>query len=99
MTCCGKIAVGLAEQAVPADLQAKMGRSETVVRHCDVCFLLEGDTTPKETKYCRWCDKFMCEKCRTNHWRRAGAAVAFHMRTLLKEMRKGFQHGNSARMS
>jgi len=75
--CCG-VQVG-ADENVPADLKAKMGRIP-IGRHCDVCFLLDGDLTPKEVLYCKLCDAFMCEPCRKNKWRRVGATIARQMR-------------------
>jgi hypothetical protein len=78
--CCGA-QVGL-DETVPADLKETMGRTP-LGRHCDVCFLLDGDLTPKEVMYCKLCDAFMCEPCRKNQWRRAGAAIARQMRKLL----------------
>jgi hypothetical protein len=81
--CCGA-SVGL-DATVPDDLRKQMGRSP-VARHCDVCFLLDGDVSPKAVLYCNLCDAFMCELCRKNKWRRAGAAIA-------RQMRK-FTHGN-----
>jgi hypothetical protein len=59
------------------------------IRHCDVCYLLDGDTSPKHTLYCRLCDKYMCDRCRKNNWRRTAAAIAFHMRTLLNKVQGG----------
>lgn len=81
--CCGG-RVGL-DETVPTDLKEQMGRAP-VARHCDVCFLLDGDISPKAVLYCKLCDAFMCEPCRKNKWRRAGAAIA-------RQMRK-FTHGN-----
>jgi hypothetical protein len=81
---CCPAQVGL-DDTVPADLKAQMGRMP-VGRHCDVCYLLDGDMTPKEVMYCKMCDAFMCEPCRKNKWRRAGASIARTMRKLL--------HGN-----
>jgi hypothetical protein len=78
---CCRSQVGLGD-AVPADLKAKMGRMP-VGRHCDVCMLLDGDTTPKEVMYCKFCDAFMCEACRRNNWRRTGATIARHTRKLI----------------
>ncbi|HMD55582.1 MAG TPA: hypothetical protein VKJ65_13625 [Phycisphaerae bacterium] len=81
--CCGA-QVG-ADETIPDDLKEKMGRAP-IGRHCDICFLLDGDVTPKAVMYCKLCDAFMCEPCRKNKWRRAGAAIA-------RQMRK-FTHGN-----
>lgn len=79
MSCCGGVQVGI--ENVPADLKPKMGRA-AIVRHCDVCFLLDNDIQPKEVRYCSLCDKFMCEPCRRSPWRRLWAKVAMHTRTL-----------------
>lgn len=88
MTCCNQIAVGVKDDSlIPADLKAQLGRT-SVVRHCDVCFLLHGDLSPKQVTYCKLCDKFMCETCKRSPWRRAAAAIALHTRSLLK----GKQH-------
>jgi hypothetical protein len=73
--CCGQVAVGM-DDTVPTDLRNELGRGSVIVRHCDVCFLLDGNTSPKETMYCKLCDAFMCEPCRRNKWRRMGAAIA-----------------------
>ena len=78
--CCGA-QVGIKDDMeIPADLKEQMGRGSVVGRHCDVCFLLDGDVTPKAVMYCKLCDAFMCEPCRKNKWRRAGAAIARQMR-------------------
>jgi hypothetical protein len=85
MSCCGNIAVGLADdEVIPSDLKETMGRSTAVIRHCDVCFLLDNDLTPKETMYCKMCDAFMCTPCRNSKWRRLGASISRTMRKLLK---------------
>jgi hypothetical protein len=75
--CCGA-RVG-ADSEIPPELKAQMGRAP-VARHCDVCFLLDNDLTPKAVMYCKLCDAFMCEPCRKSTWRRAGAAIARQMR-------------------
>jgi hypothetical protein len=54
---------------------AKLPAAEEIVRHCDVCILLDGDYSPKETTYCYICDKFLCAKCKANWWRRVCAAL------------------------
>jgi hypothetical protein len=78
--CCGA-QVG-ADENVPADLKEKMGRAATT-RHCDVCFLLDGNLTPKQVLYCKLCDAFMCEPCRKSPGRRLGAKIARTMRKIL----------------
>jgi hypothetical protein len=78
---CCRAQVGL-DETVPADLKAQMGRMP-VGRHCDVCMLLDGDMSPKEVLYCKLCNAFMCEPCRRNNWRRAGASIAKHTRGLI----------------
>jgi hypothetical protein len=42
---------------------------------CDVCRLLDGDTTLKDCGYCGLCDSWICTEDRTNWLRRARAAV------------------------
>jgi hypothetical protein len=91
MSCCG-VRIGLADDTtIPDDLKATMGRAP-VVRHCDVCVLLDGDKTPKPVQYCRLCDAFMCDPCRKNKWRRAGAAVARKIHRL-RFINKGVSNG------
>lgn len=50
--------------------------SGVIVRHCDVCYLLDGNTSPKEVKYCALCDAFMCDTCRVSLFRRSLAAFS-----------------------
>jgi hypothetical protein len=78
--CCGA-RVG-ADAEIPPELKAQMGRAP-IARHCDVCFLLDGDLSPKAVMYCKLCDAFMCEPCRKSPWRRLGAKIARHMRKSL----------------
>jgi hypothetical protein len=82
MTCCGQVTVGM-DETVPTDLRQELGRGSVIARHCDVCYLLDGDMSSKDTKYCSLCDAFMCEPCRKNYWRRTGAAVARKVRKVL----------------
>ena len=77
MTCCGQLEVGIESSgSIPNEFKEKMGRGSVIVRHCDVCYLLDNDASPKETMYCSLCDAFMCDACRRNKWRRMGAAIA-----------------------
>jgi hypothetical protein len=94
MPLCGNISIGLVDDtAIPDDLKATMGRAP-VVRHCDVCVLLDGNATPQPVQYCKLCDAFMCASCRKNYWRRLGAAIARKTRRMLK----GNQHVSNSNM-
>jgi hypothetical protein len=44
---------------------------------CDVCAILDGDTSIKEVNYCRLCDKHMCARCQNSPWRRAHAMFLY----------------------
>lgn len=79
MTCCHQVGMG--------DIRNEDSRpvfSGVIVRHCDVCFLLDGDTRPKETRYCKLCDAFMCERCAMSKWRRTMAAFSRKFSSKLK---------------
>jgi len=41
---------------------------------CRVCFLIDGDSTKKDTTYCHTCDADLCKECEDN-WIRRGKAV------------------------
>lgn len=56
-----------------------------MMRACDVCTLVDGDETPKETGYCGICRAHMCEPCRDDTPRRARAMALRH----LKGLRRG----------
>jgi hypothetical protein len=43
-------------------------------RMCDVCRLVDYDTTPKLCNYCGLCDAYICEGCAGNWPRRIKAA-------------------------
>jgi len=45
-----------------------------VVQPCDVCSMLDADTTPKEVRYCSLCSAWMCQACFDDGTRRARAA-------------------------
>lgn len=71
MTCCHQVGMGDVRNDASHPVYPGI-----IVRHCDVCFLLDGNTQPKETRYCKLCDAFMCEPCRTSYFRRALAAFS-----------------------
>jgi len=70
-------------------LENLLERGGVISRHCDVCMLLDGDMRPKDVRYCKLCDKFMCEPCRKNPLRRASAATAYKIGQFLRS----FKHG------
>ena len=45
------------------------------MKPCDVCRLIDSDTTPKDVAYCSLCDAWMCTRCRANWGRRLLAAA------------------------
>jgi hypothetical protein len=42
-------------------------------RICDVCLLLDGDTSEKECEYCRLCGAWICKACLPDFVRRVRA--------------------------
>lgn len=42
-------------------------------RPCDVHALVDGDTDPRDVRYCPGCGAWMCEDCRLSPARRAKA--------------------------
>jgi hypothetical protein len=51
----------------------------TALGVCEVCYLLDGDTTVKQVEYCSLCDAWMCEQCRNNYLRRMKAMIVRRM--------------------
>lgn len=45
------------------------------IGQCDVCRILDGDTSGKAVKFCPLCSAWMCDSCRANPIRRAQAAA------------------------
>jgi hypothetical protein len=62
-----------------------------LIRHCDVCLLLDGDRRSKEVTYCKLCDKFMCAACNRNPLRRAAAATAYKVGQFFGRFKRGTQ--------
>jgi hypothetical protein len=83
MTCCEQVAVGASGATIPTAITP----SSVVIRHCDVCFLLDGDKSPKEVMYCKLCDKFMCAACRPNMRRRSAAVIAFKVTQFINKLK------------
>jgi hypothetical protein len=52
-----------------------MIQTNTEVRMCDVCRLLDFDTTSKQCSYCGLCDAWICQSCNPQWGRRLKAAV------------------------
>jgi hypothetical protein len=79
MTCCHQIGMGDVSNS-----ESRPVFDGIIVRHCDVCYLLDGNTQPKEVRYCKLCDAFMCEPCRTSMFRRT---LAKFSRTFSKRLK------------
>jgi hypothetical protein len=62
---------------------------------CDVCEILDGDSSVKETAYCGICDAHICNKCRPDFGRRALAMALRRMRTASKRVTYGVQRNLS----
>lgn len=45
---------------------------------CDVCRILDGDTSIKMVQYCSECDANLCQRDRLNYFRRARAFAKRH---------------------
>lgn len=94
---CGNVPIGMGVAHSNAqqkrdqvnELENLLERGAAIVRHCDVCLILDGNTSPKEVKYCKLCDKFMCEPCRKNPARRMAAAFAYHVTKFLRSFKSG----------
>lgn len=46
-----------------------------MMRACDVCVIVGGDHTVKDTKYCSLCDSWLCDDCRGRYDLRMIAAL------------------------
>ena len=86
---CGKAQIGIDSSIPNVPKNEVLFRNGPVVRHCDVCLLLDGDQRSKEVTYCSLCDKFMCASCRRNPLRRAAAATALKVGKFLERFRNG----------
>ncbi len=51
---------------------------------CDVCNLVDKDSTIKEVKYCSICDANMCDICRPNLPKRAVALTILKFKQIFK---------------
>lgn len=52
-----------------------MGPEDWKIKTCDVCRILDSDTTRKECFYCLTCDAWICKKDQYRWDRRARAMV------------------------
>jgi hypothetical protein len=81
MTCCGQRAIGMGAATPPVAVEAA---KDGIVRHCDVCAILDGNYQPKLVRYCQTCDKFMCAVCRGSAYRRGLAFFSWKLSGLLQ---------------
>jgi hypothetical protein len=80
---CGCTATGTGVEQ-KHNMPVSVADNHVIVNRCDVCAILDGDNTPKITRYCGVCDKFICATCWKSPYRRGLAAFSFRLNQLLK---------------
>jgi hypothetical protein len=63
------------------------GKHPTVIMPCNVCELVDNDTTAKRVKYCDLCKAYIC----ADHWKDAPARIEAATKTIVQKVKKRFK--------